>query len=112
MRIDEPSVVTLSSPGLAHRDDKYRALMARYQAGDRQAFEGLYERLAPALIAYLDAIAPGLGQDAALIDEVFLAIHRARRTYDTRRPFEPWATAITRHVALSRHSERSHGRRT
>ena len=89
MRIDEPSGVILARPDLAQRDDTCRALMARYQAGDRSAFDSLYKRFAPALIAYLDVIAPGLGPDATLVDEVFLAIHRARRSYDPQRPFEP-----------------------
>ena len=93
------------------QDDQCRALMARHQAGDRSAFESLYERLGPAVIAYLDAIEPGLGRDARLVNEVFLAIHRARRSYDPRRPFEPWAIAIARHVVLSLSSARFRGHR-
>ncbi len=75
--------------------------MAIYQAGDGSAFERLYERFAPAVITYLDVIEPGLGRDATLLSEVFLAIHRARRSYDPRRSFAPWAGAIAEHVVLS-----------
>jgi len=31
--------------------------------------------------------------------EVLLAVHRVRHTYDARRPFEPWLFAIARFVA-------------
>jgi RNA polymerase sigma-70 factor (ECF subfamily) len=80
--------------------DDLAALMARYQAGDGEAFERLYARLAPRLRRYLRSLArdPGWAED--LLQETFLHLHRARHTYDCRRPLEPWAYAITRHVFL------------
>ncbi len=83
-------------------DDDCRTLMIRSQAGDIAAFAALCEMFAPVICSYLDAFAAGLGDDARLVDEVFAAIHSARRTYDPRKPFEPWAIAVARHVALSR----------
>ncbi len=85
--------------------------MAGYQAGDGSAFERLYESFAPAVITYLDVIDPGLGRDPTLLSEVFLAIHRARRSYDPRRSFARWAGAITQHVVLSFHPARRSRRR-
>jgi DNA-directed RNA polymerase specialized sigma24 family protein len=92
----------VAGAGLTCPDDPYPSLMERYQAGDAQAFEALYTRLRPDLEAYLDALLPGGRHDAALLDEVFLTIHRARRSYDPRRPFQSWVRAIARHVALAR----------
>ncbi len=111
MRIDRSPRVIVSTPDLAYGNDRYRALMVRYQAADLAAFDSLVEGLAPALVAYLDALAPGMGQDETLVDEVFLTIHRTRGTYDPRRPFWPWAAAIARHVVLSRYAERRRTRR-
>jgi len=101
MRTAKSPDTSVAASALSCPDDQYRSLMRRYQAGDAQAFETLYARLAPDLAAYLEEVAPGSRPDASLIDEVFLTIHHARRSYDPRRPFEPWVTAIARHVALA-----------
>jgi DNA-directed RNA polymerase specialized sigma24 family protein len=86
----------------AESEGQYRSLMRRYQAGDGQAFEALYARLAPDLEAYLETLLPGCTADRTLVDEVFITIHRARRSYDPRQSFEPWVAAIARHVAQGR----------
>ncbi len=101
----EMQAVVRTRPHAADWNDECRTLMARYQAGDRQAFEGLYRRFAPVLSESLGTLRPDLRRDPALVDDVFLAIHAARRSYDPRRPFEPWAMAIARHVAASRRGQ-------
>jgi RNA polymerase sigma-70 factor (ECF subfamily) len=113
MRMHHPRDVALSRSAVVHGDEEYRALMARYQAGEAEAFEALYETFAPVLVAYLEALAPGLGSDETVVEQVFLAIHRARRSYDPRRPFQPWAEAVARHVARAwrRGQPPSHARR-
>jgi RNA polymerase sigma-70 factor (ECF subfamily) len=90
-------------------DDALVELMRRYQDGDMSAFEELYGTLSVPLGRYLR----GLARDAALADdllqETFLQLHRARKTYTPPRPLKPWAYAIARHVFLM--SRRSAGRR-
>lgn len=81
-------------------DQNLRQLMAAYQAGDFDAFESLYGSFAPALTRYLTSLAGERDLAADLVQETFLRIHRARRSYDPRHPFEPWAFAIARHVYL------------
>ena len=76
--------------------------MASHQAGDTGAFERLYGLFSPELRRYL-------GGDDDLMQEVFLKIHQARRSFDSSRPFRPWAFAIARHVVLMQ--RRSEGRR-
>ncbi len=83
-------------------DDEYSSLMERHQAGDARALEALYAALSPDVEAYLNELLPGGRRDPSIVEEVFLTIHRARRSYDPKRPFGPWVRAIARHVALDR----------
>lgn len=76
------------------------SLMARYQAGEAQAFEALYRCLVPELPRLVGSVAPGLSLDTALIEQIFIEIHGARRSYHPRKPFEPWLKAVVRHAAL------------
>ncbi len=86
--------------------DEYRSLMARYQAGDAAAFESLYRQLAPDLRRLALR-----GQHASAADdvvqEVFIELHEARRSYDPRKPFEPWLMAIVGHVMDARERRRT-----
>jgi DNA-directed RNA polymerase specialized sigma24 family protein len=101
MRTTGPGDAGTTRFRLARPDAEYRTLMARYQAGDAEAFEALYDRLAGDLETYLRRLAPD-GLRKAVIDDVFLSIHRARATYDPRLMFEPWIAAIASHVAGGR----------
>ncbi len=77
------------------------SLMARYQAGEAQAFETLYGCLAPRLPALARSLDPAVCLDAALVERIFITIHQARRSYRPDKPFEPWLRAVVRH-ALAR----------
>ena len=81
-------------------------LMAGYLEGRIDAFDALYDTLAPRIRSYL----LGHCRDAALADDLvqdtFVQLHRSRRTYEPGRPVTPWVFAIARHVLLM------HGRRT
>lgn len=105
MRVAETPSTGIPRPALASCEDQYRTLMVRYQAGDAEAVAALYSQLTPALRAYLDRVAPDSRGERALVDRVFLAIHDARRSYNPRRPFGGWVTAIARHVAQCRWAE-------
>jgi RNA polymerase sigma-70 factor (ECF subfamily) len=76
--------------------------MARAQDGDRQAYRTLLEDLAP----YLRSIAgrcfkqPSDIEDA--VQDVLLAVHMVRHTYDPSRPFGPWLLAITNRRIIDR----------
>lgn len=75
-------------------------LMIDYQKGDMDAFSGLYEALKRPLIRYLWTFVRNQPAAEDLLQETFLQLHRARRTYIPPRPVRPWIYAITRHVAL------------
>lgn len=90
------------------RDRVLGALMARYQAGDAAAFEELYALTASSVEGYLGR---WVGREGAhdLMQETFLRVVQARRTYRPEMLFRPWLFAIARHVALD--ARRTHRRR-
>ena len=81
--------------------DDLRALMVAYQSGEPEAFDALHARLAPVLRRHLAALAKDGSWVDELLEETFLQIHRARRTYSPAFPVQPWAFAIARHVFLT-----------
>jgi RNA polymerase sigma-70 factor (ECF subfamily) len=75
-------------------------LMARYAAGDAEAFECLFARYEPRVLAFF-LKRTGSREDAEdLYQELFLRIHRARWSYDAARPFSPWLFRIAHRLAV------------
>ena len=72
------------------------ALFARAQAGDREAYADLLTQLASAARAFVRGRAGQAPWVDDVVQETLMAVHRARRTYDPRRPFAPWFYAIAR----------------
>jgi DNA-directed RNA polymerase specialized sigma24 family protein len=73
-------------------------LMTAYQAGEGEAFCELYAALRPTLASNLVSLGADPDSLDALVDEVFLAIHAARRCWNPGSPVERWTAAIARHV--------------
>jgi RNA polymerase sigma-70 factor (ECF subfamily) len=74
--------------------------MAQAQTGDEPAYVRLLGELAEAIKAYLTARfgLPDMVEDC--VQECLIAIHDARHTYDSKRPFRPWMFAIVRHKTI------------
>ena len=76
------------------------ALMAAAQNGDARAYTALLRACVP----YAAAAARRQGIASERIDDVvqdvLLTVHRARATYDPRRPFLPWLRAIASRRAI------------
>ncbi|HVS33829.1 MAG TPA: RNA polymerase sigma factor [Thermoanaerobaculia bacterium] len=89
-------------------DDDLAALMRRYQEGDQDAFREIYVNTSPGIERYLRRWSDS-ARAGDLTQEVFLQVHRARRTYRAGLPLLPWMFAIARHVAIQH--VRSQGRR-
>ena len=85
-------------------------LMARAQAGDRDAYRTLLDELAPLVAAFLRRFTSETQDIDDLRQEVLIAVHRARHTYDPTRPLEPWLFAIARSVAIDHHRRESRRR--
>src|SRR4029434_455340 len=96
-------------PGHDARRSRRARWMAQAQAGDREAYCSLLDNLSPEVMAYLRRALPTPQDVDDLHQEVLLAIHRSRHTYDPGRAVEPWVFAIAAHV-LARQWRRSLGR--
>ena len=82
--------------------NNWSALMARAQDGDREAYRTLLNEISPylrsrALRCFSD---PRDVEDS--VQDVLLAIHIVRNTYDPARPFGPWLVAIANRRIIDR----------
>jgi RNA polymerase sigma factor (sigma-70 family) len=76
-------------------------MMAAAQAGDADAYRALLAELALWLRRYyLRRLPPSMTEDA--VQDVLLAVHEKRQTYDPSRPFVPWLAAIARYKWIDR----------
>ena len=77
-------------------------LMALAQSGDRVAYRKLLAELAPYIrgIVRRGLREPADAEDA--VQDVLIALHAARHTYDPARPFKPWLAGIIRYRLLDR----------
>jgi RNA polymerase sigma factor (sigma-70 family) len=76
-------------------------LMAAAQVGDANAYGTLLSEIGVWLRRYYARRLPtGMTEDA--VQDVLLAIHKKRHTYDPERPFGPWLAAIARYKWIDR----------
>src|ERR1700679_3711876 len=76
-------------------------MMAAAQVGDVNAYRTLLAELALWLRRYYARrLPPAMTEDA--VQDVLLAIHEKRHTYDPARPFGPWLAAIARYKWIDR----------
>lgn len=75
--------------------DQWPELMAQAQAGEQQAYTRLLTELVPVIrtLVHKQVDEATLVED--VIQDVLLAVHRVRHTYDPACPFLPWLMAIT-----------------
>ena len=83
--------------------------LTAYQRGEIEGFTALYAALAPELGRYFAGAAGSSAADD-LVQETFLALHRARHTYQPPLPVRPWVFGIARNVL--RHHRRTTARRS
>ena len=96
---------TLSVDELGHPQEReLRALMAASLDGDGAAYHALLKRLTAHLRAYyrhrFSRIGHGPTEAEDLLQEVLIAVHTHRHTYDRLQPFTPWIHAIARYKFL------------
>ena len=81
-----------------------KALMLASLDGSAGAYRSLLERLSSRLRAYYKGKLARVGRGATeaedLVQEVLLAIHLKRHTYDTRELFTPWVHIIARYKLI------------
>ena len=89
--------------------DAWAGLMARAQAGDRDAYRALLIAITPFVRAMASRALRERADAEDAVQDVLVTVHRIRHTYDPARPFRPWLAGITRHRLLDR--LRAKGRR-
>src|SRR5712692_11065403 len=81
-----------------------KALMLASLDGSAGSYRSLLERLSSRLRAYYKGKLARVGRGATeaedLVQEVLLAIHLKRHTYDTRELFTPWVHTIARYKLI------------
>ncbi len=80
---------------------RFAPLMRAAQDGDRAAYRDLLVAITPLIRRALKRRYPFLAPEVLedLTQDVLLAVHGARATFDPTRPFVPWLTAIMRNRA-------------
>jgi RNA polymerase sigma-70 factor, ECF subfamily len=74
--------------------------MSRYAGGDDDAFKQLYAAVAPRLRTFLCSRVSDRSRVPDLIQETFLRVHRARRTFRPGASGMPWILTIARHLVI------------
>ncbi len=74
--------------------------LERAQNGDSAAYNALLTELAGALRGYLLSRFGRLENLDDCVQDVLLAVHQARHTYDPARPLRPWLFAIARNRTI------------
>ena len=79
----------------------FPAVLAAAANGDEPAFGALWRDLQPALLRYLNAFAPGAGEDLA--SETWLRVVKALDSFSgDERAFRAWVFTVARHRAVDR----------
>ena len=101
--------VARTSPQPLDDNAKWAAWMKAAQAGDRHA----YRLLLRAILPYVRAMTSRAFRETAdaedVAQDILIALHEVRASYDPSRPFKPWLAGIARHRIIDRLRQR--GRR-
>ena len=82
-------------------------LMADVQRGDRAAYRALLDDIGPVVRQFVRRRVDDAEEAKDVYQDILMALHGARRTYEPGRPFEPWLFAIARRVVARRRGERA-----
>lgn len=75
--------------------ERFGALMAAAQDGNKAAYTHLLQQLLPVLRRFVGARLRS-GETEDVVQDILLSVHTARSTFDPDRPFMPWLIAIAR----------------
>ena len=81
-------------------EQRWAQLMTSAQAGHEGDYRLLLAEISEAVGRYLRVRLGGYDFVGDCVQEVLIAVHQARHTYDGRRAFRPWLFAIVRHKAI------------
>jgi RNA polymerase sigma-70 factor, ECF subfamily len=82
-------------------EEHLRSLLARGLTGDEPAYRTFLAELAAHLRSWLRGRLARLPQEIEdLLQEVLLAVHNQRHTFDPKQPLNPWVHAIARYKII------------
>ena len=94
--VEASDIETFSPPDQRTLAIDWSILMARAQDGDAHA----YRRLLTAIVPYIRSLSRQILKNSADVEDamqdVLIAIHSVRATYDPKRPFGPWLKTVAR----------------
>ena len=91
-------------------EERLRSLMLQSLAGDAAAYRMFLDELATHLRSYLRRRLGGLPDEVEdLLQELLLAVHNKRHTYDPKQPLTAWVQAIARYKLVDLLRRRSRG---
>ena len=79
---------------------RWSALMVSAQSGDESDYRMLLGELSRAVSSYLKARMGGYDFIEDCVQEILIAVHEGRHTYQPGRKFRPWLFAIVRHKTI------------
>ena len=81
---------------VTEQNDNLEALMQRSLRGDQRAYAALLQQTSRLLRPFLIRRLSFASEVDDLMQEILISIHKARHTYDGKRPYKPWAYAIAK----------------
>jgi RNA polymerase sigma-70 factor, ECF subfamily len=91
-------------------EERLRSFMLQSLAGDAAAYRMFLDELTARLRSYLRRRLGGLpGEVEDLLQELLLAVHNKRHTYDSKQPLTAWVQAIARYKLVDLLRRRSRG---
>src|SRR5271165_2407164 len=91
------------------REDRLKELLVGGLSGDAVTYRQFLQDVSTHLRAYLRRRLMGLPDEVEdLLQELLLAIHNQRHTYDPTQPLTPWVQAIARYKLVDLHRRRAH----
>lgn len=87
---------------MAEKLDPWGQLLAEANAGNPQAYVRFLQSVTPVLRGIVRAKGGGLGESCCedILQEVLLAVHLKRHTWDAGAPVRPWLYAIARYKVV------------
>jgi RNA polymerase sigma-70 factor (ECF subfamily) len=91
--------------------DDWGKLLADANAGDARAYAHFLRTIAPVLRGIVRARGTGLGEAGCedVVQEILLAVHLKRHTWQVGAPVRPWLYAIARYKVVDAFRARGHG---
>lgn len=100
---------------MSARDEHWSVLMRQALRGDAAAYDqclrDIARALRPRIRRGLERAGCGAADTEDVVQDILIAVHLKRHTWDTERPFAPWLHAVARYKltdALRRRGRRGH----